>query len=250
MKKWELPALLAIMTVSLVICGIANAGSPATGKHFNLNIIGFAQCTKGDATNPDCFKGNAGDILTSGHTIFVPLKTAQTENICNSGTTAPGSDADLALWTAWLQKGVRILVSDAGGEDIQVVDRDATDGTARLNLPDGSYEIYARALGKPGGCMDIDTIVCYDEVLVGDVPTLVQVDCSPSLNNDQYVLVGHLDVDRIKGVKPSWQNATSDLLPVETGVGNGDPGYFDFFWQIFNDNLRLLQLRIYQVASE
>jgi len=75
-----------------------------------------------------------------------------------------------------------------------------------------------------------------------------QVDCS--LTNDKYIAVGHLDVDRIKGVKPSWQNATSDLLPVETGVGTGDPGYFDFFWQIFNQNLRLLQLCIYEVACQ
>ena len=73
------------------------------------------------------------------------------------------------------------------------------------------------------------------------------MNCSADLANDKWVVVGHLDVDRIKGVKPHWINATPELLPVETGVGSGDPGYFDFFWQIFNDNLRLLQLRIYQV---
>jgi len=248
MKKLGLAVLMAIVTISLAISSIAVAGSPATGKHFNLNIIGFAQCTKNSATDPDCFKGNAGDIVTSGHTIFVPLKTAQTENLCAStDSIMPPEMYDIA----WLQKGVRILVSDAGGEDIQVVDRDATDGTARLNLPDGCYDIYARALGKPGGCMDIDTLICYDEVETSSgVFEFVQVDCSANLTNDKYVAVGHLDVDRIKGVKPTWQNATSDLLPVETGVGTGDPGYFDFFWQIFNQNLRLLQLRIYEVACQ
>jgi len=35
--------------------------------------------------------------------------------------------------------------------------------------------------------------------------------------------------------------------PIVSGVGSGDTGYFDFFWQIFNQNLRLLQLRIDQV---
>lgn len=237
MKKHILFLTLVIVMLfaasSLVI-----AAPPSTGKHFNLNIIGFAQCTKNNETNPDCFKGNAGDIQTSGHSVFVPLRTAQTEDICASDDSImPPEMYDIA----WLQKGVRILVSDAGGDDIQVVDRDATDGQARLNLPDGCYNIYARALGKPGGCMDVDTVICYDWV----VDQYVQVDCT--LSNDKYVVVGHLDVDRIKGVKPSWQNATSDLLPVETGVGSGDPGYFDFFWQIFNDNLRLLQLRIYEV---
>jgi hypothetical protein len=240
--------------LSFALASMAAAGSlPKIGDHYNLNIIGFAQCTKNSDTDPDCFKGNAGDIQTSGHTIFVPLKTAQEWDVCGEG---PGGDAveGEEVTVAWLQKGVRILVSDncptpiPDGydcpNDIQVLDRDATDGTAKLLLPDGCYNIYARALGKPGGCMDIDTIICFD--LIDDV--LVQVDCGANLDNDQFVLVGHLDVDRIKGVKPSWDNATSDLLPVATGVGNGDSGYFDFFWQIFNQNLRLLQLRIDQVA--
>ncbi len=248
MKTLRLRTLLMAGTMSLLFSTLALAASPASGKHFNLNIIGFAQCTNNDATNPDCFKGNAGDIVTSGHTIFVPLKTAQTENLCASDQSIlPSEMYDIA----WLEKGVRILVGDSGGEDLQVIDRDATDGTARLNLPDGCYQIYARALGKPGGCMDVDTLICFDEVETSPgVFEYIQVDCSANLNNDKYVVVGHLNVDRIKGVKPSWQNATSDLLPVETGVGTGDPGYFDFFWQIFNQNLRLLQLRIYEVVCQ
>ena len=248
MKKLGLAVLMAIVTISLAISSIAVAGSPATGKHFNLNIIGFAQCTKDTIADPDCFKGNAGDIVTSGHTIFVPLKTAQTEDICASNTSIMPTEM---FTTAYLQKGVRILVSDAGGEDIQVVDRDATDGTGALNLPDGCYVIMARALGKPGGCMDIDTVICYDYLeVLPSVYEYVQVDCSANLTNDKWVVVGHLDVDRIKGVKPHWINATTELLPLETGVGTGDPGYFDFFWQIFNQNLRLLQLRIYEVACQ
>ena len=89
--------------------------------------------------------------------------------------------------------------------------------------------------------MDIDTITCWDEI--GGV--LTQVDCSPSLNNEQYVLVGHLDVDRSTNGsnKPHWQKATDELLPPEVGIANND--YLDFFWQLFNNNLRLLQLRIY-----
>jgi hypothetical protein len=243
-------ALAVIMLY--VVSGVATAGSLKIGNHYNLNVIGFAQCTQSTADGPDCFNGNAGDIQTSGHTIFVPLKTAQEWDVCGTGPGGGAVEGE-AVTVAWLQKGVRILVSDncptpipAGTDcpnDIQVLDRDATDGTAKLLLPDGCYNIYARALGKPGGCMDIDTIICYD--LVNDV--LTQVDCRTDLSNDQFVMVGHVDVDRIKGVKPSWHNVTSDLLPVETGVGSGDTGYFDFFWQIFNQNLRLLQLRIDQV---
>jgi hypothetical protein len=123
------------------------------------------------------------------------------------------------------------------------LDRDATDGLARFALPDGQWAVMARPLGKPGGCMDIDTIICED--LVNGV--LTQVDCDPNLANDNFVLIGHLDVDRSKN-KPQWKNATSQLLPPEVGVGNGDPGYLDFFWQIFNNKLRLLQLRFYYLG--
>ncbi len=246
MKKLSL-SLLATLVAVLFVISIAVAASPEeklSGAHYNLNVIGFSKCTKTDASNPDCFKGTAGDIPTSGHTIFVPLKTLWMEDPCvtNDDNVEVPSVVDIA----YLEKGVRILVSDSGGDTIQVIDRDATDGLAKFNLPNGCYEIYARALGKPGGCMDIDTIICYD--LVDEV--LVQVDCSPSLDNDQYVRVGHLDIDRIKGIKPSWTNATDDLLPAITGVGGfgaNELDYFDFFWQIFNNNLRLLQVRIYQV---
>ena len=243
MKKLILFVLVSIITIAFALSGVTYAQISWNGKHFNLNIIGFAQCgnKKVNQDDSDCFNGNAGDIVTNGHTIFVPIKTAQTEDIC------PRTDSILPaeITVADLEKGVRILVGDADGEDIQVIDRDATDGTAKFNLPDGSYVILARALGKPGGCMDIDTITCYD--LVDDVA--VDTDCSPDLINSGWYLVGHLNVDRIKGDKPHWINATPELLPVEAGVGNGGAGYFDFFWQVFNDKLRLLQLRIYQLEE-
>jgi hypothetical protein len=234
MKKLLIFALSIAITITFTY-GIGFAG----GKHYNLNIIGFAQC---DMQSPkydgDCFNGNAGDIITHGHTIFVPFRTEWIEDPCD---TSDGSYYGDEVEVAELEKGVRILVSDA--EEMMVLDRDATDGLARFALPDGQWAVMARPLGKPGGCMDIDTIICED--LVNGV--LTQVDCDPNLANDNFVLVGHLDVDRSKN-KPQWKNATSQLLPPEVGVGNGDPSYLDFFWQIFNNKLRLLQLRFYYLG--
>ncbi len=237
--------LFAILLFSLGIATIANADQPGgTGKHFELNVIGFANCTMTtDGVYPDCFKGND---QPGGHVIKVPLKTSQTENICE---TSPIADIDpltpgVQVGLAALQKGVRILVTDSLSDQLQVVDSDATDGTARFNLPDGCYEIFAAAAGKPGGCMDVDTITCFDEVSLG---VFEQVDCQADLSNDRFVQVGHIDVDRTTG-KPKWDNVTSDLLPVETGVGTGDPGYFDFFWQIYNKYVRIMKLRIVEVA--
>jgi len=204
---------------------------PSSGPHYNLNIIGFSNCTMDPDTPgvyPDCFKGSPPP---GGHVIFVPLKTAQVEDICKS----PDPTIPSEVTVAQLQKGVRILVTD--GEDIEVLDKDATDGTARFSLPDGCWQVFASPGGKPGGCLDLDTILCFD--LVDDVP--VQVNCDKDLINDQFVLVGHINVDRITG-KPKWENVTSDLL-TSAGVGTGDPGFFDFFWQIYNQNLKVLHLR-------
>ncbi len=235
---------LALAVVFLLVTVLpAQEPIKLSGSHYNLNIIGFAQCKMAadGPVYPDCFKGNAGDIQTSGHTIFVPLKTQWITDPClTTGSSGYADPNDVQV--AELLKGVRILVSD--GPDMQVTDRDATDGTAMFTLPNGSYRIYARALGKKGGCMDIDTIICNDEIEPG---VFQQVKCDPNLTDDQYVVVGHIDVDRVKGVKAHWDNVTDQLLPVVTGVEFD--GYLDFFWQIYNNNLRLLQLRIYKIET-
>jgi hypothetical protein len=232
---------LAIFTLAIAVAiiytqGVGFAGhndgpdDPPSGKHYNLNIIGFAQCDQN--YDDDCYKGK-GDLNTHGHTIFVPLKT-KTDSCLYTNTGEPED-----VTTTTLEGGVRILVTDNDGSELRVTDRDATDGLGRFNLPDGSYWVYARPLGKFGGCMDIDTIICEDDG--GN-----QVDCDPDIyKNYKHVLVGHLDVKRTRGEKPKWTNATSQLLNELTGVGHGPPGYFDFFWQIYNTNLRLLQLRFY-----
>ena len=253
----ELLKFTLIFTLTIALgFGIAFAGNgekPPPGKHYNLNIIGFANCKKYDDSDPDCYKGN-GDIGSQGHTIFVPLQTWLEIDPCSqTGSQLSTDEYDNLTTVSELKKGVRILVSDGGGayDSIHVVDRDATDGSATFALPDGNYQIWARPLGKPGGCMDVDTLICGE---ADDTGIVTQYDCThANLNTQTYVLVGHLDVDRTKDdKKPRWRNATGNLLPLETGIGveNGDPGYFDFFWQIFNNNLRLLQLRIYDVTPQ
>ncbi len=237
--------VLAVVLI-LVTPLLAQQPIKLSGSHYNLNIIGLAKCSNHQEWSGDCFSGNAGDIPTSGHTIFVPLRTQWIEDPCvTEGDSGYADPADVQV--AELMKGVRILVSD--GLEMQVTDRDATDGTAMFTIPDGSYLVYARALGKPGGCMDMDTIICQQETFDGS-GIFVPVACDPNLSDDyQYVVVGHVDVDRIKGTKPHWDDVTDDLLPAITGVGTGDPGYLAFFWQIFNKNLHLLQLRLYPIVN-
>lgn len=231
MKKRTVFAMLLAIAMVFGVERIASAAQPDhSGPHYNLNIIGFANCKmQADGVYPDCFNGQPGP---GGHVIFVPLKTTQ-ENVCLDGTrlTEP-------ITNAQLQKGVRILVSD--GNDLLVLDKDGTDGTARFQIPNGCYEVYASPGGKPGGCADIDTLYCTDEFGA-------QVDCDPNLSNNlAYTLVGHIDVDRTTG-KPHWEKVTDQLLGDGGWLVSAD-GYYDFFWQIFNDNLRVLHLRIKSVS--
>ncbi len=237
-KRAVLAVLVAIAVVSILgIPATANAVQPGgTGPHYELKIGGFAQCkmdpSAPDGTYPDCFNGNPGP---GGHVIFIPLKTTQT-NVCQTGTTLPTT-----ITNADLYKGVRILVTD--GPDLEVLDKDATDGTATFRIPNGCYDIYAAAAGKPGGCADIDTLICFDQT------TLLQVPCDPNLPNGvAYTLVGHIDVDRNPaGGKPKWDKVTSELLGANSSLVQND-GYYDFFWQIFNDYVRVIKLRIQQVT--
>ena len=231
--------LVIVFAVALAAPVSALPQPPSSGPHFNLNIIGFANCTMTtDGVYPDCFNGQSGP---SGHVIFVPVKTSQTEDLCQTDDISdPDNDGLVTL--AQLKKGVRILVTD--GPDLEVLDKDATDGTGRFQIPDGCYEVYASAGGKPGGCMDVDTIIC------ADATTLATEDCDPALleGQQQYTLVGHINVDRITG-KPHWDNVTNDLLGQGGSLVSAD-GYFDFFWQIYNQNLRILHLRIQSVACD
>lgn len=177
--------------------GLAGNGAPS-GEHFNLNIIGT--------------KTKTADI-SSGNRIFVPL----------NGST-------------------RILLAEG---DFAVLDGNGTDGSARFQLPapdpdgDGvtSYEVFARALGKPGGSETITT--CATD------PTTGEEVC----DTEGLVLV------RSSG-RQKFENVSRDLLFVDVDLdGDGvteqvslfDDSLEDFFWQVDNNGLRLAQLRFYPI---
>jgi len=233
--------LILIAACALLAAPVFAVQPPSSGPHFNLNIIGFANCTMTtDGVYPDCFNGNTGP---GGHVIFVPLKTSQTEDVCQTADISdPNNDSLVTL--AALKKGVRILVTD--GDQLEVLDKDATDGTGRFQIPNGCYQIYASAGGKPGGCMDVDTIIC------ADATTLAPENCDPALleGQQQYTLVGHINVDRpSSGGKPRWDNVTNELLGAGGYLVSQD-GYYDFFWQIYNQYLKVLHLRIQTVPCD
>jgi len=155
------------------------------------------------------------DLSGNGSRIFVPL----------SGST-------------------KIMLSPG---DFQVLDANGTDGSASFQLPNPdptnsgttTYSVFARALGKPGGSSTQTT--CATD------PTTGELWCSV------YSSV------QVRGTgKSTFTNVSKQLLYLYADInGDGtverynlfDSALQNYYWQYDNDNLKLLQLRFYQVPT-
>jgi hypothetical protein len=186
-------------------------GAPS-GAHYSLNIIGVAK-----SKNPDM--GSAG-----GSVIFVTL----------------GSKDGAAVTTKIL------LEQSAAAGEFSVLDKNGTDGEASFSLPaPGSYTIWARALGTPGGQAKITT--CATDV----TGTVADGDICSTLHE---VFVRGTGKSNFRNVTTSLTtitlDATADADAVTacggTTVGLFDPCLQGYFWQYDNNGLKLLQVRFYQ----
>src|SRR5215213_2804096 len=183
-------------------------GAPS-GEHYNLNIIGVSHAKSGDLTG-------------GGNVIFVGLGTK----------------------TAAVTTKI-LLEQSASAGVFAVLDKDGTDGEAKFSLPSpGTYSIWARALGTPGGSSTVTT--CATDI----TGTPADGDICSTLNE---VFV------RGTG-KSSFRNVTTNLTTINldplldadavTACGGTTVSLFDgclegYFWQYDNTGLKLLQLRFY-----
>jgi len=202
--------VLAAMTTTVAAAAQkASTGNGApSGSHFNLNIIGVPH-----DKNPNMAKGG-GDV------IFVGLGTS--------------SDAVTT----------KILLSQAADSEFTVLDKNGTDGEASFALPvPGSYTVWARALGTPGGQSKVATCATFID------PTTFTSTILCSTDNEVFV--------RGKG-KSSFRDVTSALTTISLVPGSAAelacgtptvslfaPCLQDFLWQYDNNGLRLLQVRFY-----
>ena len=145
--------------------------------------------------------------------------------------------SDLAVTT-------KILLSQAADGVFEVLDKNGTDGEASFSLPvPGSYTVWARALGTPGGQSKIATCATFIDPTTG-VSTIL---CS----TDNAVFV------RGTG-KSKFRDVTSELTTISLVIGSpaqlacGTPTVSlfdaclqDFLWQYDNNGLKLLQIRFY-----
>ncbi len=246
---------LGVLVIVMVLTSgtvFAGNGIPISGPHWNINFIG----------HPKDYKGSGDD--SSGHSILIPLKTVPGPDLltCTSDGVQFKDDIPAAGSSLEPTGGARIYFE--GGDTFAIIDRDATDGEARIVLPvnmdsttkDLKFEAYMRVLGKPNkynpstgegtvACMNINAYA---------------YDAADLTHQDLWYQTGTVTISRAKG-KSSFVRVT-DLFRVwfctqwdtlgttcltTTNLSVFADVFSDYFWQILNDGTRLVQMRIYPV---
>jgi len=203
--------LVLVMATATTNTPTATAAKPPGKLAWKFNIIGVPR----DTAAPGAQWGNGGRI-------FIPLVTTWYEDPCKTTYPDNPNNPDTSMAP---ERGVKIRVS-AGPFDI--VDGDAVaDKEAKFTMPATTphYDVYIVAKGKPGGCLDLEA---YTYETVDGVVTLI--------------FIGGVDIDRTTG-KPKWQNV-NELLYGPYGPWFADP-YKDYFWQLYNNGLRNMEVRFY-----
>jgi hypothetical protein len=212
--------VLALALFALPLTAVAGNGAPS-GAHYNLNIIGHTQCSKDDLKD------------TNRHNIQVLLNGGDSASSLNG---SPASNID---------KRNKIYLAQSTDGTFAVLDGNACDGDgAEFQLPaPGSYQIYARALGKPGGAATMTTCA-----------TGAGVDLILGTPDDE-IICSTESVILVRGTgKSLFRNVTTELTTIYADI-NGDLSLerislfdtrlYDYFWNYDNNGLRLTQLRLY-----
>ena len=205
-------AALSVATVPSDLAPKAEAAAPPGKLAYNLNILG----------KPKTYTGGGADN-GSRHTIFIPLVTDNYTDPC--GTTGGQNNPDTTLAPT---KGIKLSL--VAGDSFSVLDGDATqDKQATLQVvppTSGTFLVYAAAKGKPGGCLDLESYV---------------------YNADTLVFLGSVDVDRKTG-QPKVVNLTNLIYP--SGVDLFADPYSGLFWQLYNNGLRLMNIKFFEAPVE
>jgi len=263
-------------------------GFPQGSHDFKLNIIGVPKEKSADMDN------------NNGRRIFVLL---------NGGQKVCVTDADWADYLAllgedpadnpypctteemadalkggrgkvtggWdgLDKVNKILLTPNTEDRFAVLDANATDRDGgEFTMPDdvyNEYQVYARALGKPGGKAAITLCANEtDQTVDGTYPDVVETWCSinqavlertkgkqkaEDVTDVLFTLTILIDAADAKDPALAACLFTGGLIPtVDPGLQVADVPIFhscfeDYFWNYDNNGLKLLQLRFYQVPT-
>ena len=212
---------IAIALCGLPFAALATGNGAPSGSHYNLNIIGHSTCSGDDRKGTDT------------HVIEVLL---------DGGDSASSLNGQLATS---IDKRNKIYLAQSTDGTFTVLDGNACDGDgAKFSLPaPGSYEIFARALGKPGGSATMTT--CATDA--GADGVLGTADDEIVCSTDNVVLVRGTGKSKFTNVTTQLTTITADFNGdgVAETVNIFDPSLYDYFWNYDNNGLHLAQLRFY-----
>jgi hypothetical protein len=221
--------VLLLLILAFAAPGFAQTGNGApNGAHYNLNIIGVE--------NPKT------DPMTSSdrHTIFVALgnkNSAVTSKIYLTQGDFQVCDGN-AFDAAFDCSGNQIQ-SQGAVFQLPCNTNVPADITCAAGTVSASYQVWGRALGKPGGSAVITT--CATDTIT------LEVVCSTENTLDSFTR---------KSGKQTFTNVTNELTSIVASFDGGltyqrvalfSGTLQDFFWQYANSGLRLLQLRFYLI---
>ena len=132
--------------------------------------------------------------------------------------------------------------------DFAVLDANGTDGIAAFQLPapdpnkDGitNYSVFIRGLGKPGGTATMYSCLTDGTIDYCSIQQNVSVSLSAHGNDNKFT------------------NVSKQLLYVYADIGGTgqvqkiplfSSDLYTFYWEFVNTNLKLAQLRFYQIPT-
>jgi hypothetical protein len=222
LKKILTSVIIALVIMTFAATpAFAGIGSeiPDSGQHYNLNIIGVPKDKTADMTN------------SNRHTLFVPL----------------GGKGDVKSCK------INVVHNIANPDQFQVIDGNATDGEATIAVPFEdygtlSYNVYATALGKPGGQANVDATVTFEEGTYGSL-LMGSFELKRARGKPKPVDIS--DIFRASGyidINASGTEDAEDISFDDVWVFNV-PTLLSYFWDYDNQGLKLMQVRFYPTTS-
>jgi hypothetical protein len=233
MKAFRL-SLAALLVLGLTVPCLAGGGNGApTGKHFNLNIIGVDKAKTAPMTG------------SNRHSIFVGLGGKGGASVTSKIFLTPG-DFQVCDGNAF------DAAFDCDGNQVQNVGavfqipcntNIILDG-AEVLVPcavreKAAYEVWARALGKPGGEATMTTCA-WDPDLQEEVCSTESVFFVRETGKSTFKNV----TQELTSLRYMVWDAKKEVW-VDTRVSLFSGGLEDWFWNYDNNGLRLAQLRFY-----
>jgi hypothetical protein len=252
MKKIVFTSALIVLVAAAANAQTGN-GAPS-GPHYNLNIIGVDKAKTATLTGSDRHTifvelGAAGAVDPKRSYIY--LMPAAEFRVCDGNAFDAAYDcsgAKIKPLGAVFSLPCNLNISAPTTGDVNLLQPCDPNDT----IPDASYAVFARGLGKPGKNGTDPYAVMT--TCATDVVTL-EVVCSTENTLDVGALVrktGKMVFKDVTNELTSLQVCVVDpitLVETCTRYALFDDNFIDFFWQYDNFGLKLAQLRFYPVTQ-